>query len=347
MNFTPSIFFSAILTVILMSLVSQAFAVQMSAFLVPARDTASPVFTAVRFITLKYNPGSPLSNMLNGKSEHITFTVNGSGGGMSGVISAFNQAIANEKKSPVRFQNANLTYSADITGTPDSAILSYKVDFNPLMSKYVLDRNSPQGTVVDLDWRSITVKDPLVVDTPKYGKVNVNYPIGSLQVSHPNLAQQLLNSPAGDIMKTPLFNFDPVGVSMDRWHFLFDPTGSVAGSAGSGYVEQSGARAISVYALGESSLREGVFTEQTADASATIDNTQVAVHSSTPPPSAQLQIAGFARVQHSGTSELAFVSTEAPAGTVTATGGFPLQVLLVLGGMMGGIAIFVLVKTRK
>jgi hypothetical protein len=32
---------------------------------------------------------------------------------------------------------------------------------------------------------------------------------------------------------------------------------------------------------------------------------------------------------------------------VTATGGFPLQVLLVLGGMMGAVAVFVLVKARK
>ena len=31
----------------------------------------------------------------------------------------------------------------------------------------------------------------------------------------------------------------------------------------------------------------------------------------------------------------------------TATGGFPIQVLLVLGGMMGAVAVFVLLKTRK
>jgi LPXTG-motif cell wall-anchored protein len=31
----------------------------------------------------------------------------------------------------------------------------------------------------------------------------------------------------------------------------------------------------------------------------------------------------------------------------TSTGGFPIQVLLVLGGMMGAIAIFILFKARK
>ncbi|MBV9669133.1 MAG: hypothetical protein JO327_13520 [Nitrososphaeraceae archaeon] len=340
--------FSAILsTILIMGFVCQAFAVQMTALLIPSKDSSQPAFTGVRFITLKYDPGSSLSKLLNGKSEHVTFTMKGTAGGMSEVISAFNNAIATQKQSPVRIENGTLTYSADLIGQPDSAQLSYKVDFNPTMTKFVLQKNGTQGAVVDLDWRSIVVNDPLIVNAPKYGKISANYPISLLEAIHPDLVGQFLNSKAADIMKSPLFNFEPVGIPMDRWHFLFDPTGSLAGVAGSGFTEQGGARAVSVYSLGESSFREGTFTEQTSDSTATIDNTPVQVHSSTPPPSAQLQIPGFARIQRSGNSELAFVSTQAPSGTVTATGSFPLQVLLVFGGMMGAVAVFVLVKARK
>jgi hypothetical protein len=349
MNFISPLFFCfSILSIFLIiGFVPQTFAAQMTAVLIPSTDISQPDFSGIKFITLKYNPGSPLSNLFNGKNEHVTFTMNGTAGGMSEVISAFNKAIATEKKSPVRINNATLSYSADILGQPDNAMLSYKVDFKPTISKFVLQENGPQGTVVDIDWRSIVINDPLVVDAPKYGKISVNYPIGLLQAIHPDLAQAFLNSQASAIMKDPLLNFQDIGIPMDRWHFLFDPTGSVAGSAGSGYIEQGGARAVSVYSIGESSFREGTFTEKTSDATATIDNSQVQVHSSTPPPSAQLQIAGFSRIQKSGNSELAFVSTQAPEGTATATGGFPLQVLLVLGGMMGAVAIFVLVKARK
>lgn len=329
-----------------MGFVCQAFAVQMTAVLVPSKDSSQPVFTGVRFITLKYDPGSPLSKLLNGKSEHVTFTMKGTAGGMSRVVSAFNNAIATQKQSPVRIENGTLSYSADLIGQPDSAQLSYKVDFNPTMSNFVLQKG-PQGTVVDLDWRSIAVNDPLILNAPKYGMMSVNYPIGLLQAIHPDLVRQFLNSQSAAIMNAPLFNFQPVGIPMDRWHFLFDPTGSLAGVAGSGFTEQGGARAVSIYSLGESSFREGTFTEQTSDSSATIANTPVQVHSSTPPPSAQLQIAGFAKTQKSANNELAFVSTQAPEGTVTATGSFPLQVLLVFGGMMGAVAVFVLVKSRK
>lgn len=329
-----------------MGFVCQAFAVQMTAVLVPSKDSSQPVFTGVRFITLKYDPGSPLSKLLNGKSEHVTFTMKGTAGGMSRVVSAFNNAIATQKQSPVRIENGTLSYSADLIGQPDSAQLSYKVDFNPTMSNFVLQKG-PQGTVVDLDWRSIAVNDPLILNAPKYGMMSVNYPIGLLQAIHPDLVGQFLNSKSAAIMNAPLFNFQPIGIPMDRWHFLFDPTGSLAGVAGSGFAEQGGARAVSIFSLGESSFREGTFTEQTSDSTATISNTPAQVHSSTPPPSAQLQIAGFAKTQRSANNELAFVSTQAPEGTVTATGSFPLQVLLVFGGMMGAVAVFVLVKSRK
>jgi hypothetical protein len=133
----PYLLVSSILgTVLIASFSSQAFANQLTGgILIPTVDESNPVFTGNRFIALKYQPGSPLSKLFNGKSEHIAFKLNGTEPGMSNVISAFNQAIATQKQSPVRVLNASLTYSADIIGQPDSAQLSYKVDLNPTISK--------------------------------------------------------------------------------------------------------------------------------------------------------------------------------------------------------------------
>jgi hypothetical protein len=58
------------------SFISQVYAAQMTVFLNPERDKASALFTGIRFITLKYEPGSVLSNIFDGKSERITFTMN-------------------------------------------------------------------------------------------------------------------------------------------------------------------------------------------------------------------------------------------------------------------------------
>lgn len=344
MNLSAVLLVCIISAILVTGFTSHAYAVQLTVFLSPKTNSASADLTGIRFITFTYQPGSAISNQFNGKSEHVRFTINAP----DNVISTINQDIASEKQSPVRINNATLDYSGDMLGAADRLLVSYKLDLKVFLSNYVLQESSnATGAIIDLNWRSFFVNQPLVVDTAKYGKVNVNQPIGLFQITHPAVAQQLLNSPAADIMQDPLLNFQTVGTSMDNWHFLFDPTGSIAGASGL-FSQQPGSRAVSVYALGESSLREGSYTEQVKDASVTVNGQAVGVHASTPPPSAQIQIAGFSKTQKtSNGGEVAFVSSQAPAGVVTATGGFPTQVLLVFGGMMGGIAVFVLFKSRS
>lgn len=324
----------------------QASAVQMTTSMVPNTDKADALLTAVKFITMEYEPGSPLSQQFNGKDERIQFSLNTSDPGMPELINAINADIRSQKGSPVRVENATLDYTGSLKGSEDKIQLAYKIVIEGILTSIVLDRGE-QGSVLDLDWRSVIVDEPLPVDAPQYGNISVNYPIGLIQATYPEFAQALLNSEAAGLMREPLFNFQDMGVGMERWHFLFDPTGSQAGAAGSGFEEIGGARVVSIYSLGESSFREGTFSEKVTQASADINGAEVGIESTTPPPSGQIQIAGFSRIEKSGDNELAFVTAEAPEGTVTATGGFPIQVLLVLGGMMGAVAVFVLLKTRK
>ena len=342
MNISAVLLVCIISAIIVAGVTSHAYAVQFTVFLSPKQNSASVDLTGVRFLTLSYPAGGALAKQFNGKSEHVRFTMNAP----QNVISTINQDIASQKQSPVRITNATIEYNGDMLGQPDSLLASYKMDLKAFISGYVLQSSSSNSSIIDLNWRSVIVNQPLVVDAPKYGKVNINAPIGLFQVTHPAVAQQLLNSPAADIMQDPLLNFQTIGAPMDNWHFLFDPTGSIAGASGL-FSQQPGSRAVSVYALGESSLREGTYTEQVRDATATVNGETVGVHASTPPPSAQIQIAGFSKNQKSGNGgDVAYVSAQAPSGTVTATGGFPTEVLLVFGGMMGGIAVFVLFKSR-
>ena len=324
----------------------QVSAVQMTTSMVPNTDKADALLTAVKFVTMEYEPGSPLAQQFNGKDDRIQFSLNTSDPGMPELINAINADIRTQKGSPVRVENATLDYTGSLRGSEDKIQLAYKIVIDGILTSIVLDR-SEQGSVLDLDWRSVLVDEPLPVDAPQYGNISVNYPIGLIQATYPEFAQALLNSEAAGLMREPLFNFQDMGVGMERWHFLFDPTGSQAGAAGSGFEEIGGARVVSIYSLGESSFREGTFSEKVTQASADINGAEVGIESTTPPPSGQIQIAGFSRIEKSGDNELAFVTAEAPEGTVTATGGFPIQVLLVLGGMMGAVAVFVLLKTRK
>jgi hypothetical protein len=333
------------------SFIPQASAADLAAFLVPDRDRSEVSFMGVRTITLSYPEGSTIAQELNGKNERLSFTLNGTAGGenntgINEVIASINKALI-EAKSPVQVSQAGMSYSGVLRGGPTSATVSYKVELDPTLERFVLQRGEggQSGHIVDLEWRGIDITDPLVVSSPQNGKIAINQPIGFFQALHPDLAEKLLNSEAREIMTDPILNFKEFDIPMSSWHRLFDPVGSYGTAVGMQGTE--GAKALSVYSLGESSLREGTHATIEKDATASINGANVNIHSQNPPPSAQITIAGYANQQENAGTEFAVVSAEAPEGVQTSTGGFPIQVLLVLGGMMGAIAIFILFKARK
>ena len=342
---------SGILAVLLISVfVTQAYAVDLSAALNPAEDTGEASYRGVRSITLEYPAGSSLAQELDGQNQRVEFSLNGTATGqndtgMSGLIAALNRALV-QADSPVQASQAVVSYSGVVRGGPTSTVISYRIDLQPTLERIVLQGGEGNQTdrVVDLEWRGIAINEPLVVNAPDVGQININYPIGLLQALYPSLAQKFEGTQAMEILNQPILNFEEFNVPMNTWHVLFDPVGAYGGSVG---LETGGAQALSVYSLGESSLREGAHTIEEMDATATIDGATVNVHSTTPPPSGQIQIAGYSDHRESGGTWYSIVTAEAPEGAQTSTGGFPIQVLLVLGGMMGAIAIFILFKSRK
>jgi hypothetical protein len=325
---------------------SQAFAAQMEVFLLPESDKADPVFTSIRFLTLRYEPGSELSKIFNGTNDRISFKLNSSDAGMNELEKSVNEAILVDKNSPIQLTKSKLEYTAQIRGEENRVTISYKIKFMPEITNFVLPSNGT--TAVDLDWRSVVVQGPLTVTVPEYGKFDINYPMAPILAKYPEAAQILSSSEdSKKILQIPLLDYEEIGLPMDRWHFLFDPTGSQASAAGAGYAGEGGTKVVSVYSLGESSFREGTHSAKEASAKATIDGSEVAIRTSNPPPSGQIQIGGFAKVQKVGGGEVAFITPNAPEGTVTSSGDFPIQVLLILGGMMGAVAVLVLLKARK
>jgi len=342
--------FSAIIAVLLVSgFVTQAFAADMTAFLVPDRDQTNGTFIGVRTITLQYPAGSSIAQEFDGKSERVKFSVNSTGNedGGSQLINAVNKALV-DAQSPVQASAISATFTGVIRGGPTSTIIAYKSELNPTLDSFVLQRGegNQSGYIIDLEWRGIVIEGPVVVQTEEYGEFDINRPIALLQETHPSFAQALQSSQAKDIMEDPILDFEDFDTSMTSWHKLFDPVGSYGGVVGLQGTE--GAKALTVYSLGESSIREGAHVAVEKDATANINGVEVKVHSNSPPPSGQITIAGYAVAQESGEGlEFARVTADAPEGVQTSTGGFPIQVLLILGGMMGAVAIFVLFKARK
>ena len=106
--------------------------------------------------------------------------------------------------SPVQASQAEVTYTGVIRGGPTSALISYRVDLQPTLESYVLQSGEAGGQVVDLEWRGIAINEPLVVNAPDVGQININYPIGLLQVLYPSLAQKFENTQATEVLNEPI-----------------------------------------------------------------------------------------------------------------------------------------------
>jgi hypothetical protein len=331
---------AAIAVILIAGLASRAYANQLDALLLPAEDRSQAQFTAFRNIELKYPQSSSLARLLDGRNERIEFTVNGTGA--QALVNAMNRAIQEEQKSPVTLHNATVNYVATIKGQPDRAQLSYKVDVKATIAGYVLQKETGnRSAIVDLDWRNFVMSAPAVIDTER-GLIDVNSPAGALQVMMPQLAEKLDAKGAQAIMNDPIMDFSRFNLPMKSWHYLFDVTGLQLKNYGV-FMPGEGAT-VSIHSIGESSFREGTYLPKEMDATVQVDGAQVAMHASTPAPSGQITIAGYSKVQEANGTEYAEVSSKHSGGLEM---GFQFQVMLVLAGMMGAVAMFVLYKSRR
>lgn len=341
---------SAIMALLLLGFLSQAHANELNTLLLPDIDKSKVEFAGIRFIEIRYPEGSALAGLLDGRNDRIEFTVNStsnSTGSIEKVIQTVNDAALTENRSPIVIENASMRYFATLKGYPDRAVLSYRVEFEPVIAKYVLQKSGEdnQPAIVDLDWRDVKVDGPLRVATQEYGTVDINRPIGLVQMLLPGLAEELLESEAREMMEDPILDFQRFGLSMKSWHFLFDVTGKQL-ERYDVFREGEGAT-VSIYSIGESSFREGTYLPVEKDATVVIAGTEAKMHSSVPPPSGQISIAGYSAVEESEGAEFAIVYPESLGTTGLDIFGFQFQVLMVLGGMMGVIAVVVLIKAKK
>jgi hypothetical protein len=347
---------AVITAVLFMGALPSVFANDIDGSLVPENNRGEGHYIGVKNVSLRYPAGSAISQAFGQdgfEDVRITHSINGTAASQdSGVISAitaFNRALL-DKNSPTQVTEIRLIYTAVIKPDETTTLISYKLEAVPILENFVLGDGNLEGLtskIVDLEWRGIHVTEPIMVELPTYGVIDVNRPIGLFEKLYPELANEINASEGAEIFSDPILDFRRFDQKMDTWHFLFDPSGSLVETS-SFFREESGARVVSIYSLGESSFREGTFEAEEKDFDAELSGAQVALHSQVAAPSGQIQIAGFSKVDVTQPeAEIASVSVEAPAGASAATGGFPIQVLLVFGGMMGAIAIFILFKARK
>ena len=327
------------------SVVSQAEAAQIDASLIPEYDRAIGSFTGTKFLQINYMPGSSAAKLFDGKTQRIEFSIKGTNASGMAELVAFVNAALIKAESPAQVTSANLTYSGVLKGGPDRVTLTYRVELVQKFSGFKLDGAAADNIPVDVNWRGFVIEQAVLLDSPEHGSINVNHPIGLLKALQPEYAEKLMGTEADAIMAEPILDFLEIGdMPMDRWHWLFDPTLNLASTDGIFAGGIGRAKVLSVYSLGECSIREGCPPPKDDDATITVDGAELKVHISTPPPNSQIEVAGYASLESAGKHQIIRVKMDNPTPGIPP---FTLQVLLVFGGMMGTISVAVLFKTRK
>ena len=106
-KYYATVFSGIIVALLISSFVSQAYATDLQAALVPRLNNSEVSFIGVKTVTISYPAGSALAQELNGKSERVQFELNGTAGnqdanGTSELINAVNRAFgaAQRRKTP-------------------------------------------------------------------------------------------------------------------------------------------------------------------------------------------------------------------------------------------------------
>lgn len=329
---------------------SLAYGSQLEAFLIPEHSEGYATFMGLKFIQIKYPQGSSVAGTFDSVNERIEFT----SPLQPAQLEKINKALL-ESNSPMQLANTNVTYAGTIRGSHDTLTLTYKVELDSRVSGYVLSQTfneTAETILVDSNWRGFVVDGPMMVETGSHGDVNANEPIGLLQATFPDFAQKIRDSNVETvaIMTQPILDFGDIGMMpLEKWHLLFDPTFSQVSAKDIIRDTDIGrAKVLSVYSLGECSIRQGCPEPSEADSAANIDGSELKVHISTPQPNARIEIAGYTTIERgpdNGDLEIIGVNLDNPGPIGLPI--FTMQVLLVLAGMMGTVAVIVLFKARK
>ncbi|MFY3741845.1 MAG: hypothetical protein HMLIMOIP_002305 [Candidatus Nitrosomirales archaeon] len=338
-----SVLFSGFLT--------PAFAVQLDTLLMPAKNTGEAFYKNVDIVYIEYPNGGKVKSELENVNDQISFTADKSTPGVQELIDKINQKLVKERKSPAIIEDLKIDYRATLEGEGDRAVLERLLKLNAKVTNFVINAGSAEeGTLIDLNWRGFKLDEPAVIKTEEYGDVDINLASGYFYARQPEIMKILGNSDAVKVLNKPSIDFTEfTDLTLDKWHWSFDPTGSIKESENFGFTETGGAKVITFFALGEGSIREGIHRETITEVDVAVDGEQYKVRNTTPPSAASIQILGYATQSIQGSDEGAVVFENAPEGGTgkSYTGGFPITVLMVMGGMLGAIAGFVLWRANK
>jgi len=264
---------SAILSLLVVGTVAPIFAtVDFNAYLPIEGTPITPEFKFTKNVAIDYSNGGKLKDLLNGKNMTLAFTDNSENNtSIKAFMENINTEFAIDRKTTATISNLTVSYQVQISGDDKGATIDYKILLTPVLNGYVLSKGGGDvPTVFDISWMGFKMTGPVVISTSNLGDLDINSPMGIIKNQLPDVYNVLNGTAAADPLSSNLIDASPlVGYPIEKWNTLFDPSYTVADSAGYGY----GGKKVAVtgFAYGQSDLYQGSLKAQNIDIDFTTD----------------------------------------------------------------------------
>ena len=358
------IFFSLFLLVIIISSNANSVnAVTLTSIINPESSSTTINYQESHPTIFNYPENSNLANLFKQLPHRISINASSSNSDIRNNNNDNEMAMQNLLKSiNTQFQHANsithatgvnVSFIADIrqfSNTQTSIDQRISMDIN-LENFVIPNSNDPSHKYVDLNWRSFIINDSIPLQyTINHSKntreIDINHLLSMLYALNSGFKNEL-NSDSSNIqiLNSPLIDFSRLSTPMNYWYHLFDPAAELAETKGYGYKgETNGAKVVTIYSLGEGSIREGEHSDTIHDVIFG-NNNQYKAELTLPAPNGRIDILGYARLASTPGQETAIVSQTNEGGSSYA-GNFPIVVLGGLGAIMLVVVAIVLIKSR-
>ena len=264
---------SAVLSLLVVGTVAPIFAtVDFNAYLPIEGTPITPEFKFTKNVAIDYSNGGKLKDLLNGKNMTLSFTdTSDNNTSIKAFMEDINTEFATDRKTTATISNLTVNYQVQINGDDKGATIDYKILLTPVLNGYVLSKGGGDvPTVFDISWMGFKMTSPVVISTSNLGDLDINSPIGIIKNQLPDVYNVLKGTPAESPLSTNLMDASAlVGYPIEKWNTLFDPSYTVADSAGLGY----GGKKVAVtgFAYGQSDLYQGSLKAQNIDVDFTTD----------------------------------------------------------------------------
>lgn len=327
-----------LMLLVLSSLVPFASAAQLDAAILSDENKTEPSFQFLRVIYIEYPDDGDISESLRGVKQTVSFTADSDTPGMNELVLQLNKNLKAISSDAV-ITDVKIYYQAILQGNQNNAVIEYKIQLIPTITNHVIS-TSFEKTVVDSNWRGLSVDEPILLQT-SYGLFDVNNPKAALDVMIPEISDNLRVS----IIELPLIDASGIlDLPLHKWHSMFDNTAIIPGSVEYKY---TGKNVITHYTMGECSIDVGLCGDRKWVEEINLDKKYI-IRVIESRDDASISFEGYVSTTRIDDDEVFLTSLKTQVEQKPDTDEFPATIIYGMAGfaVIGGIVMFV-ISDRK